>query len=464
MRLRPLAWLVAAVVVTALATLFAGQARPTSTPHLRGQSIVTPQVRQLVCPSSADADTLSHVGLLPGTPSGGSVVAGERPLAVQAGQVAEIGTPGRSPLSVVARNQSTRGIFGSREQTGGTYAHGVSRCSSPRASWWFSGAGASPAHYSTVELVNPRPGAAVVDVSVWGPDGVVQGAGLRGITVRPGGTKEVALADAAPAEGNLVVHVQASRGLVVADLADHTLDVLDPKAQPTTEWIPDLLAPARHLVLSGLPPPDAQDAPTDAASLPSALRPGGSLVLFNPGSSAVVARVRLSGEDGTSDPTGAGPTSVPAGAAVTVPLGDQVKNAGTALIVDAGGPITAGYLVPGKTDLFHAVPGVHWEGPAAAALPSAGRRTLVVTADRRAGRVAISELAADGSRLSRRYLSVPARSTLATPISARAVSVVVSSRGQVVGSVQIADGTAYAALPLSPVLAALRVPEVRPMS
>lgn len=428
--------------------------RPTAVHH-RNEATATPAERQLVCPSS-DTDTTSYVGLLPDTPMDGGVTAHGKGLDLAAGSVATVGPPGRDPLTITAHGRTTRGVFASRAKKTG----GMTRCGSPRSSWWFAGAGASPGHFSTLELVNPRSGPAVADVTVWGPDGRVDGAGLRGIAVPSGGTKSLNLADTAPSAGNLAIHVEVSRGLLLADVEDHTVDVLDPKAEPVAEWIPDQGEPAEHLVLSGLPPPPAQT--TADPALPVGLRQGASLVLANPSDNAVVAKIRLSGKEGSFTPKGLEPTSVPPESVVSVPLGTLVDAPATSVLVDADGPVAAGYVVPGSGDLLHAVNATPWRGPAAAALPKLGTKTLMLTASGGAGRVTVTELGPLGVQLARTQVDVPIRSTVPTELRPDTASVVVSANGNVVGSVLVNRDGSFAALPLTPVLAALRVPEVRP--
>jgi hypothetical protein len=430
---------------------------PTAVRH-RGETTTTPAERQLVCPSS-DTDTTSYVGLLPGTSTDGSVTASGQKLDLAAGSVATVGAPGRDPLTVTARGDTTRGVFATRVKQAG----GMTRCGSPRASWWFAGAGASPGHFSTLELVNPRSGPAVADVTVWGPDGQVDGAGLRGIAVPSGGAKSLDLANAAPASGNLAVHVEVSRGLLVADVEDHAVDVLDPTAGAVAEWIPDQAGPAEHHVLSGLPPPAAETTGGPAnPALPPALREGASLVLANPGDNAVVARVRLSGKDGAFTPKGLEPTSVPPQSVVSVPLGTYVDAPGTSVLVDADGPVAAGYVVPGSGDLVHAVSATPWSGPAAVALPKIGTKTLMLTARGVAGTATVTQLGPLGTQLARSQVDVAARTTVGTKLRPDTASVVVTTDGVVVGSVLVDRNGSFAALPLTPVLASLRVPEVRP--
>ncbi|MCW2758454.1 MAG: hypothetical protein JWO46_2200, partial [Nocardioidaceae bacterium] len=270
--------------------------------------------------------------------------------------------------------------------------------------------------------------------------------------------------EVAPADGSLAVHVQVSRGLVTAAIEDSAVDVLDPKATPVSEWIPDQTQPARRVVLVGLPPPAAQKAAVGDPTLPKELSDGAGLVIANPSDEAVIANVRLSTKDGASAPAGLGPTTIGPQSAVTVPLADLVKDPVTSVIVDADHPVTAGYVVPGRTDLVHAAPGQHWQGPAAAALPPGTQRTLVLTADDGAGSVTVSQRGPQGKELDASTVTVPDRSTVSTALLPNAASVVVTSGGKVVGTVLVVTGTSYTSLPLAPVLGPLRVPEVRPGS
>ncbi len=459
------------VLVTAGALALAGRADPVASAGAdTANRLTSPAERQLVCPGSSSAST-SYVGRLPGN-EGGRISVGKQDLDLAAGARTSITDPDRDPITVLTRGTATRGIFADRAQDKG----GMTSCGSPRASWWFTGAGANPAHRSRLVIFNPRPGPAVVDVSVYGNQGAVSGAGLRGVSVKSGERRVLELADVSPTDGNLAVHVQVSRGLVVAAVEDQTLDVLDPKAEPAAEYLPDQHAPATHLVLNGLPPPSAVDTALQVPNLPQALRDGAGLVLANPGGTAAVVQVRFSDVNGTRLPRGLDKQTVPPRSVITVPLAKRLRKPGTAIVVDADQPITGGYVVPGVTDLVHAAPGLRWRGPAAASLPIDAKQTLVLTADdgspadgsgsnaarEKPAKVTVVQLGERGARLKSEQMSIPARSTVPVKLTPGVASVEVTAAGDVAGSVLVERGSTFSAVPLAPVLSALRVPVVRP--
>ena len=446
--------LVLLVVATGAGLAVAGAATtPPVVPH-QAELTAEPAQRQVVCPAS-DVDSTSVVGLLPGADQG-TVSADGTQIDVPVAGTTTVKGPGRDPLTVTATGEATRGVYATRAKNVGG---GMTACSSPRPSWWFVGGGASPGHFSQLQLFNPRSGPAIVDVTVLGPDGAVESASLRGITVPSNGSRSLKLSEVAPSEGNLSIHVQASRGLVQAALDDRVLNVLDPAAKPVAEWIPDANGSTRHVVLSGLPTPGALEPVRGQRNGKS-----DTLVLANPGSREAVAKIRLSTKDGAFSPKGLQPATVPPESVVAIPLGDFVTNANTAVLVDADQPIVAGYVVPGRTDLVHAVPAAPWIGPAATALPpGGGLRALELTAASGGTTVTVTQYGSTGKERRQAETVVPDQSTVAVRLDPKASSVVVTSAaGKVSGSVLVNRDDLRAALPLTPVLAALRVPAVRP--
>ena len=113
---------------------------------------------------------------------------------------------------------------------------------------------------------------------------------------------------------------------------------------------------------------------------------------------------------------------------------------------------------------MHAVPAVPWAGPAATALPAGGgQRTLLLTAGGVETTVTVTQYESSGKERDRAGTAVPDQSTVAVRLDPKASSVVVTSAdGKVSGSVLVTRDDLRSALPLTPVLAALRVPAVRP--
>ena len=187
-------------------------------------------------------------------------------------------------------------------------------------------------------------------------------------------------------------------------------------------------------------------------------------MLTNPGSREAVAKIRLSTKDGAFTPKGLQPATVPPESVVAIPLGDFVTNANTSVLVDADQPIVAGYVMSGRADLVHAVPAEPWTGPASTALPTGGgQRTLLLTAAGVGTTVTVTQYGSKGKERDQAETVVPDQSTVSVRLDPKASSVVVTSaEGKVSGSVLVNRDDLRSALPLTPVLAALRVPAVRP--
>ncbi len=336
----PAVLLVLLVVATGVGLAVAGAATTPAVVRHEAELTARPDERQVVCPAS-DVDSTSVVGLLPGVDHG-TVSADGTPLHIPAAGTMTVKGPGRDPLTVTATGEATRGVYATRAKNVGS---GMTACSSPRASWWFVGAGASPEHFSRLELFNPRSGPAIVDVAVLGPDGAVESPGLRGITIPSGGNRSLKLSEVAPSQGNLSIHVQASRGLVEAGArrprarrpatrrqARRGVDPRRERTDPTRR--PQRSAQARRAEIRERP--EKRAGPTTAQD---------TLVLANPGNRGAVAKIRLSTKDGAFTPKGLQPATMPPESVVAIPLGDFVSNANTSVLVDADQPIGAGYVL-----------------------------------------------------------------------------------------------------------------------
>ena len=148
-------------------------------------------------------------------------------------------------------------------------------CAVPGTDFWFVGSGAVVGQRGRVYLTNPEAAPAVVDVTLYGPDGPVDAPAGRGVPVAAG-TQEVRLLDAlAPGVTRFAVHVHARSGRIAAAVRDQQVDGLTPRG---ADWLPPAAAAG----------PAARCCP---ASRPA--RGSGSLQVVAPGDSDAIVKIRL---------------------------------------------------------------------------------------------------------------------------------------------------------------------------
>ena len=124
-------------------------------------------------------------------------------------------------------------------------------CRAPAFDEWFTGVGAGAKHSSVLELVNPDPGPAVVDVLAYGRRGPVDAPALRGVAVPGRSVVNLDLSQEVPRRDDLALHVTTTRGRVSASVLD-TYDELG-SGGSATDYLPSQAAPATSNLLLGLP-------------------------------------------------------------------------------------------------------------------------------------------------------------------------------------------------------------------
>jgi hypothetical protein len=339
---------------------------------------------------------------------------------------------------------------------------------------WLVGGGTRPGHRARLLLANPGVAPAVVDVTVLGPQGVVQAPAGNGVTVAPGRQKALYLDAIAPGLSAMALHVQARTGRVAATLHDSVVRGVTPGG---ADDVPAAAEPARHLVIPGL---------AIAAPAPFAGKPAGSLPIdptaagavavrvADPGGTEAVVRVHLVGPDGDVNLPGGGVATVPPrGVADVVVTG--VPDGLYSAVVEADSPVVAAALVgrsragseaagtpaaarggvPGA-ELAWAAAGRPLQATTAIALPqpsaaSSGPRTptvtarLALTALGGAGRVALAEVAADGAVGIPHSVEVPADRAVAVELTRGIAGVLLradASAGPLVGAVVLTGSDA----------------------
>lgn len=354
------------------------------------------------------------------------------------------GSVGTVPVTITAPQQVAGGAFAAQQvRRTGTFAW--LPCPEPRARWWFVGAGgASVTHDTVLTLTNPRSGAAVVDVDVFGPQGQVESAGLHGITIQPGASHEIDLADQAPAVGNLAVSVRAKRGLVAASAVDRfNLGTVGSRAE---EWLPPQSLPGTGVTLGGLP---AKPGPI-------------SLVVVNPGKVDAVVQVKVIGASGTFLPTGVAPISVGPQSVRTVTIRSVLDGSPMAMRITSPQHVTATVRSVQKSDTAFATGVRLLVGETAFAVPEGSGR-LVLSSLRVAGKVRVVGYDARGGQVLDRAVAVPAESSVAVPFDTGVRYLrLVAEESAVVAGFAVADAHGIATGGVVPALRSIKLPQVRP--
>lgn len=323
----------------------------------------------------------------------------------------------------------------------------VLECLPARARWWFTGAGAGLDHRSRLVLANVDEGPAVVDVTVHGPDGVVESVGTRGMTLAPGETRVLDLVEVAPQTDELAVHVEASRGRVAAAVADSSADRAG--ANPGHEWLPPQADPTRRTYLA--PVPDAADRRT--------------LVVANPSGREALVEVGVAGEGGTFAPVEGADLRVPPGAVATSDLTDALGDGNNALTLRSPVPVVATLRSSARRGGIEQVSYAATVSPsrtaAVAVSPSGG--TLQVTGGSSGAEASVRAFAADGGEVGSTTLTLDPGATTAWELPRGTGHVLVTpDRGAVWGGV-VTSGPGLSQVPLRALLVALPRPTVGPV-
>lgn len=206
-------------------------------------------------------------------------------------------------------------------------------CITPDSEFWFSGASTANGRQDYLHLVDPDDAPAVVDVELYGKDGLLKATG-EGKTVPGKGAKSVLLSTlVADKAADLTVHVVVRSGRVGA-----AIQATD--AELGTDWLPPSAGPATSLVMPGIP--------ADATSV--------HLVAYATGSDDADLTLKLATPTGLIAPAGNETLHVKAGMTTSADLGDITKGDPGSLVVGSSTvhspvPVVAGLTVTrGKGD------------------------------------------------------------------------------------------------------------------
>lgn len=409
----------------------------------------------VVCPGGTRPASATRVGRAPGVaggelavlaapPDGAETVAGA-PVSVEAGSTVVV--PGSAgPVVLDGRGAAAPGITAGRDDP-----LAVPECRTPAYDEWLVGLGATARYATTLELVNPDDGEAVVDVALYDADGPVEEPALRGIQVPAHGVQRVDLAASAPRREMTAAHVNVTRGRVSVT-ARTTRDQLG-RGRVTTDFLPTQAAPDTDNLILGVP----------------AGARGATLSVANPGDDEVRARVRLVTADATFTPTGAPEVSVPPHALREVDLGDLLAGAGGAgvvgLVVESAEPLVASVQLVSRGDLVLLAPAIEVREPTATVVPP-GEKTLLLGHAIRTGVVHVASYGADGSVLREDQVEVAPDRAASLALPPEAVLVSIEPRNTRIAGVVSLPATGaergLATLRMRPAETHARIPAVSP--
>ncbi|MET9551562.1 DUF5719 family protein [Streptomyces sp. NPDC006645] len=257
-------------------------------------------------------------------------------------------------------------------------------CTAPDTDFWFPGASTDKSRQDYVHLTNPDDTGAVVDIALYGKEGLLKSDTGEGIPVPARSSVPVLLSTlTGEDEPNVTVHVSTRTGRVGA-----VVNATDEKIGG--DWLAASADAAPRAVLPGIP--------ADATSV--------RLVVFAPGEDDAELKVQLAGKTGTIVPSSAAePLNVKSGMTASLDLGEVTRGeAGSVRIGPADGgretPVVAALRVVRGKGADQEVAFIPATGPVTERATAPDNRakgsTLSLTAPDKAGTVKVTASAGSG--------------------------------------------------------------------
>ena len=339
-RAAPFEWLVGnrfalvGLVVVALAALY-GVARLSTPPHAAAAHTLVPRRAAVVsslavCPGpELGSAAKTRFGLV--SPSGAegrgnaSVrdTFGKRVAALNhagGGWFGDVTHPS-GPLIVTGSGAPAAGLTGGQISAGKGDKNELTgtHCTRPATDSWFVGPGPEDGDVR-LRLANPDNGPATVSVDVYSDAGHLDGSDASAIFVPPHGKADVSLAKRAAGAQLAALHVRTSMGRVAAAVQ------ATGKSHEGADWVPAGSAPAKKLVVPGVPKGSGDR----------------ELLVAAPGDHDATVKVAAATSDGTIVPGGEGVLQVPAGSVMPMPLDGMLSGRACALTLTSDVPVVAG--------------------------------------------------------------------------------------------------------------------------
>ena len=244
------------------------------------------------------------------------------------GAQTEIAGRGRKlpPISVVGTGSLAPGLIAnqwSRDPRGQGRGMASTPCDYAGSDFWFVGGGAIAGRQTRVVLVNPDAFAAVIDLVIYGPNGVIDAPGGRGLVVDPKKRLYVPLDAIAPGVTSTAIHVIARTGRIGASVDDDQMAGLKSVG---TEWVPRAAAPSKIVYVPGVFPGKGVRV----------------LAIAAPGESDAQVKIRVMTKDGTFQPAERDQFTVPNDSVISLDMSSVTQGQPATLELTSDTPIVAG--------------------------------------------------------------------------------------------------------------------------
>lgn len=312
---------------------------------------------------------------------------------------------------------------------------------------YFLGLGSGNKHFSTLILTNLGKSTAVVDLTLWGPEGRIDAVDTQGVLIEPDTVSRVRIDDLAAGEPELALKVHRRQGAVSAVVNDSST-----AEASGNEPISATHEPSRDQVVGGVV------AGTE----------GRTLLVLNPGKATARVRVQSIAREGTVAPSGLEDLRVEAGRVRVIPVPESAGAQEQALRITSDQPVaTTVRMAPTDDDYAYAEAGTRLVGPAIVPvdLGSAGTddvRLLLTAPDRRAT-VDVEAFDASMKSLGTSRVTLRAGTTWGADAPVKdAAYLVLRPDGDVVAAATYSRGDKIASLAVTSAPLTTSAPQVRP--
>ena len=337
-------WLLGAVAFAAAVTLIATVVpRPGAGAAEAGLTIEPIGSAVLLCPepgAGTDLGVRVTAAVIPGQPGqqADQGQAGLRTLPGRTSAQARIRMPGGQaqieafgatalpPIEAYGEGSMAPGLIADqwgRDPGGAGRSLASTACAPAASEFWFVGGGAIAGRQTRIVLVNPDETAAIVDVIIRGPDGIIDAPAGRGLVVKGEDRLVVRLDVLAPGVTATAVQVLARTGRIGASVDDEQRSGL---TNIGSDWIPHAAPPATRVFVPGI------------------INGTGARVLSiaAPGADDAIVAVRVITSEGSYVPVERGRVEVPADSVVAIDMAPILNREPATLELTSDVPIVAG--------------------------------------------------------------------------------------------------------------------------